>query len=53
LSLFGIDNFQGNLAKGDRFSGFEELDENDNPLFYHQLKDKLISTSKQISDDKI
>ncbi len=65
LSLFGVDGFQGNLAKGDRFSGFEELakelkdsrlealDENDNSLFYHKLKDKLVGTSKIISDDKL
>jgi len=65
LSLFGVDCFQGNLAKGDRFSGFEELakdlkdsrledlDENGNSLFYHELKDKLIGTNRQISDDKL
>jgi hypothetical protein len=58
LSLFGVDSFQGNLAKDDRFSGFEELakelkasrieelDENDNSLFYHELKDKLIVKCK-------
>ncbi len=65
LSLFGVSSFQGDLAKGDRFSGFEDLakdlkasrledlDENDNSLFYHELKDKLISTHKIISDDKL
>jgi len=52
LSLFGVDNFE-ELAKDLKASRLEELDENDNSLFYHELKDKLISTSKQISNDKL
>jgi hypothetical protein len=52
LSLFGVDSFE-ELTKDLKASRLEELDENDNSLFYHELKDKLISTNKQISDDKL
>ena len=52
LSLFGVENFE-ELAKDLKASRLEELDENDNSLFYHELKDKLISTHKIISDDKL
>ncbi len=52
LSLFGVDNFE-ELAKDLKASRLEELDENDNSLFYHELKDKLVSTHKIISDDKL
>ena len=52
LSLFGVDSFE-DLAKDLKASRLEELDENDNSLFYHELKDKLISTHKIISDDKL
>ena len=52
LSLFGVDNFE-ELAKDLKESRLENLDENDNSLFYHELKDKLIATSKQINDDKL
>ena len=52
LSLFGVDSFIG-LAKDLKASRLEALDENDNSLFYHELKDKLISTDKIISDDKL
>ena len=51
LSLFGVSNFE-ELAKDLKESRLEALDENDNSLFYHELKDKLISTTKIISDDK-
>ena len=52
LSLFGVDTFEA-LAKDLKTSRLEELDENDNTLFYHELKDKLIATDKKISDDKL
>ena len=52
LSLFGVSSFE-ELAKDLKDSRLEELDENDNSLFYHELKDKLISTDKIISDDKL
>ncbi|PHS57488.1 MAG: restriction endonuclease subunit R [Sulfurimonas sp.] len=52
LSLFDVSNFQ-ELAKDLKESRLEELDENDNSLFYHELKNKLISTNKIISDDKL
>jgi len=52
LSLFGVKDFE-ELAKELKASRLEELDENDNSLFYHELKDKLISTHKIISDDKL
>jgi len=52
LSLFGVDSFE-ELAKELKDSRLEELDENDNTFFYHELKDKLISTGKKISDDKL
>ncbi|MDQ7084362.1 MAG: DEAD/DEAH box helicase family protein [Sulfurovum sp.] len=52
LSLFGVDSFE-ELAKDLKASRLEELDENDNSLFYHELKDKLVSTHKIISDDKL
>lgn len=52
LSLFGVDSFI-ELAKDLKASRLEALDENDNSLFYHELKDKLISTDKIISDDKL
>jgi len=52
LSLFGVDNFE-DLAKDLKASRLEDLDENDNSLFYHELKDKLISTHKIITDDKL
>ena len=52
LSLFGVSSFE-DLAKDLKASRLEELDENDNSLFYHELKDKLISTNKIISDDKL
>ena len=52
LSLFGVDSFE-ELAKELKASRLEELDENDNSLFYHELKDKLIGTSRQITDDKL
>jgi len=52
LSLFGVDNFE-DLAKDLKIPRLENLDENDNTLFYHELKDKLISTNKNISDDKL
>jgi len=52
LSLFGVSSFE-DLAKDLKESRLEALDENDNSLFYHELKDKLISTTKIISDDKL
>ncbi|CAA6803307.1 MAG: FIG00641605: hypothetical protein [uncultured Campylobacterales bacterium] len=52
LSLLGVENFE-ELAKDLKASRLEELDENDNSLFYHELKDKLVSTHKIISDDKL
>ncbi|MCF6340486.1 MAG: DEAD/DEAH box helicase family protein [Sulfurimonas sp.] len=52
LSLFGVEDFK-TLAKDLKASRLEDLDENDNSLFYHELKDKLIGTSKQITDDKL
>ena len=52
LSLFGVNSFE-ELAKDLKASRLEDLDENDNSLFYHELKDKLISTHKIISDDKL
>lgn len=52
LSLFGVDSFE-ELAKDLKDSRLEELDENDNSLFYHELKDKLIASAKIISDDKL
>jgi len=52
LSLFGVSSFE-DLAKDLKASRLEELDENDNSLFYHELKDKLVSTHKIISDDKL
>jgi len=52
LSLFGVSSFE-ELAKDLKASRLEDLDENDNSLFYHELKDKLISTHKIISDDKL
>ena len=52
LSLFGVGSFE-ELAKDLKESRLEELDENDNSLFYHELKDKLVSTHKIISDDKL
>ena len=52
LSLFGVSSFE-DLAKDLKASRLEELDENDNSLFYHSLKDKLVSTNKIISDDKL
>ncbi len=52
LSLFGVEDFK-TLAKDLKASRLEDLDENDNSLFYHELKDKLISTYKIISDDKL
>jgi uncharacterized membrane protein YqhA len=42
LSLFGVDSFE-DFVKELKDSRLEELDENDNSLFYHSLKDKLIS----------
>ena len=48
LSLFGVDSFE-ELAKDLKASRLEELDENDNSLFY----DKLIEKSKLIRDDKL
>jgi len=50
LSLFGVDNFE-ELTKDLKDSQLEELDENDNSLFYHKLKDKIIN--RIISDDKL
>jgi len=52
LSLFGAGSFE-ELAKDLKASRLEELDENDNSLFYHQLKDNLIEKNKLISDDKL
>ena len=52
LSLFGVGSFE-ELAKDLKASRLEELDENDNSLFFHELKDKLVSTHKIISDDKL
>ncbi len=52
LSLFGVGNFE-ELAKELKDSHLEELDENDNTLFYHKLTDNLITTEKKISDDKL
>jgi len=52
LSLFGVDNFE-DLAKDLTVSRLENLDENDNSLFYHEIKDKLIGTERKISDDKL
>ena len=52
LSLFGVGSFE-ELAKDLKDSRLEELDENDNSLFYHELKDKLIASAKIISDDKL
>ncbi len=52
LSLFGVGSFEA-LAKDLKAPRLENLDENDNTLFYHELKDKLISTHKIISDDKL
>ena len=52
LSLFGVGSFE-ELAKDLKASRLEALDENDNSLFYHELKDKLVSTHKIISDDKL
>lgn len=52
LSLFGVMSFE-ELAKNLKESRFEELDENDNTCFYHELKDKLVTTNKIISDDEL
>ncbi len=52
LSLFDANSFE-ELAKDLKASRLEELDENDNSLFYHALRDKLIATNKQVSDDKL
>ena len=52
LSLFGVSSFE-ELSKDLKESRLEELDENDNSLFYHELKDKLIASAKIISDDKL
>ena len=52
LSLFGVSSFE-ELAKELKASRLEELDENNNSLFYHELKDKLIASTKIISDDKL
>jgi hypothetical protein len=52
LALFGVDSFE-ELAKDLKASRLEELDENDNTLFYHQLKDNLIEKNKLINDDKL
>ena len=52
LSLFGVNSFE-ELASYLKASRLEDLDENDNTFFYHELKDKLISTDKKISDDKL
>jgi len=38
LSLFGVDSLE-ELAKDLKDARLEELDENDNSLFYHELKD--------------
>jgi len=52
LSLFRVGSFE-ELAKELKASRLEKLDENDNTFFYHELKEKLISTNKIISDDKL
>lgn len=52
LSLFGVASFE-ELAKDLKASRLEALDENENSLFYHEIKDKLVSTDKIISDDKL
>ncbi len=52
LSLFGVGSFE-ELAKDLKSSRLEALDENDTSLFFHSLKDKLVSTHKIISDDKL
>nr|MBL0686531.1 DEAD/DEAH box helicase family protein [Sulfurospirillum sp.] len=52
LSLFAVNSFE-DLAKNLKESRLENLDENDNSLFYHKLKDKLVGTHKIISDDKL
>jgi len=52
LSLFGVGSFE-ELSKELKASRLEALDENDNSLFFHELKDKLVSTHKIISDDKL
>ncbi len=52
LSLFGVESFE-DLVKDLKDSRLEALDENDNSLFYHELKDKLVTTHKIISDDKL
>jgi len=52
LSLFGVGSFE-ELAKDLKENRLEALDENENSLFYHELKDKLVSTHKIISDDKL
>ncbi len=63
ISLFGFVKKDSNedecysvfeeLAKELKDSQLEELDENDNTLFYHKLTDNLITTEKKISDDKL
>ncbi|MBT4208220.1 DEAD/DEAH box helicase family protein, partial [Candidatus Woesearchaeota archaeon] len=52
LSLFGVSSFE-ELVKDLKASRLEELDENDNSLFYHQLKDNLIEKNKLINDDEL
>lgn len=52
LSLFGVKTFE-DLSKDLKPSRLEELDENDNTYFYHNLKDGLLGSVKKISDDKL
>ncbi len=51
LSLLGVGSFE-ELAKDLKASRLEELDENDNSLFYHQLSNN-ISVKRKISNDKL
>ena len=52
LSLFGVKDFD-ELAKDLKASRLEDVEEDGSSLFYHELKDKPIGTSKQITDDKL
>jgi len=52
LSLFGVESFD-ELSKDLKNPRLESLDENDNSLFYHRLKDNLFEKNKLISNDKL
>ncbi len=52
LSLFGVDSFE-DLAKDLKNPSLEDLDENNNSYFYHELKNKFYGFNRVISDDKL